>query len=122
MTKSIFFPKLHGLNLIEDKEMFAIVNIAGQQFRVTENSKHYVPLLQAEVDSELTLGEVFLYADEEGTKIGAPTVEGLSVSAKVLQHTKDDKVIVFKKKRRISYRRLKGHRQQLTQILITKIG
>jgi large subunit ribosomal protein L21 len=102
--------------------MFAIVNIAGQQFKVTENSKHYVPLLHADVESELTFDEVLLLADENGTKVGAPNVEGLKVYAKVLQHTQDDKVIVFKKKIRIGYRRLKGHRQDLTQIQITKIG
>ncbi len=102
--------------------MFAIVNIAGQQFKVSENEKHYVPLLDAEVESELTFDEVLLLADENETKVGTPTVDGLKVYAKVLQHTQDDKVIVFKKKRRISYRRLKGHRQDLTQIQVTKIG
>jgi large subunit ribosomal protein L21 len=98
-----------------------VVDILGQQFRVTENKKYYVPRLNAEVDSEVEFDSVLLINDDNGTKIGAPTVKGAKVTAKVLEHLKDDKVIVFKKKRRKGYRVKKGHRQQLSRIEVTKI-
>ena len=101
--------------------MFAIVNIAGQQFKVVENTKYYVPKLEADVDSEVTFDEVLLLSNEDNTAIGTPFVAGKKVEAKVLQHVKDDKVIVFKKKRRTGYQKSNGHRQQLTQIQVTKI-
>jgi large subunit ribosomal protein L21 len=102
--------------------MFAVVNIAGQQFKVLENEKYYVPRLKAEPNAELTFDSVLLLGDENSTKVGSPTVQGAKVQAKVLEHLKDDKVIVFKKKRRISYRRKRGHRQFLTRIEVTKIS
>ncbi len=102
--------------------MFAVVDIAGQQFKVTENETHYVPKLDAEADASVTFDSVLLYNDGKETKVGAPTVEGVKVEAKVLEHLKDEKVIVFKKKRRKSYKVKNGHRQQLTKIEITKIG
>lgn len=102
--------------------MFAVVDIAGQQFKVTENTKHYVPRLQDELNSEISFEKVLLYSDDAGTKIGVPYVNGIKVSAKVLEHVKDNKVLVFKKKRRTGYDKLNGHRQQLTRIEITKIG
>jgi large subunit ribosomal protein L21 len=102
--------------------MFAVVNILGEQFKVTPNGKYNVPKLEAEPDAEMTFDSVVLFADENGTKIGNPFVKDMKVTAKVLEHIKDDKVIVFKKKRRISYKRLKGHRQELSVIEVTKIG
>jgi len=102
--------------------MFAVVDIAGQQFKVAENETHYVPRMDGEVDSSVTFDSVLLFNDGKETKVGAPTIEGLKVEAKVLEHVKDDKVIVFKKKRRKSYKKKNGHRQQLTKIEITKIG
>jgi large subunit ribosomal protein L21 len=102
--------------------MFAVVDIAGQQFNVEENTKYYVPKLDAEVDSEITFDKVLLMSKGKDTKVGAPVVEGAAVTAKVLEHIKDEKVIVFKKKRRKSYRVKNGHRQQLTRIEVTKIG
>jgi len=102
--------------------MFAVVNIAGQQFNVEENTKYYVPKLEADVDSEITFDEVLLLSKGKSTKVGTPMVDGVAVTAKVLEHLKDDKVIVFKKKRRKSYRVKNGHRQQLTRIEVTKIG
>ena len=101
--------------------MFAVVNIAGQQFKVTENMKYYVPRLNAEINTDITFDNILLYSDEKDIKIGAPLIEGISVKAKVLEHLKDDKVIVFKKKRRKSYKIKNGHRQQLTKIEVTKI-
>ena len=102
--------------------MFAVVDIAGQQFKVEENNKYYVPKLKVEPETDITFDRVLMLSDENQTKVGAPLVAGVTVVAKVLEHVKDDKVIVFKKKRRKSYRRLKGHRQQLTRIEVTKIG
>jgi large subunit ribosomal protein L21 len=102
--------------------MFAVVDIAGQQFKVTENETHYVPKLDVEADASVTFDSVLLFNDGKETKVGAPTVEGVKVEAKVLEHLKDEKVIVFKKKRRKSYKVKNGHRQQLTKIEITKIG
>ena len=102
--------------------MFAVVDIAGQQFNVEENTKYYVPKLEADVDSEITFDKVLLLSKGKSTKVGTPVVDGVAVTAKVLEHLKDDKVIVFKKKRRKSYRVKNGHRQQLTRIEVTKIG
>lgn len=102
--------------------MFAVVDINGQQFKVKENQKYYVPKLNKKPNSKISFNSVILLGDEKGTKIGNPNVEGLKVSAKILEHVKDDKVIVFKKKRRKGYEKKNGHRQQLTRIEITKIG
>jgi len=102
--------------------MFAVVDIAGQQFKVLENKKYYVPRLKEETDSDITFDNVLVVSDGKETKIGAPHVEGAKVEAKILEHLKDDKVIVFKKKRRKSYKTFNGHRQHLTRIEVTKIG
>lgn len=102
--------------------MFAVVDILGQQFKVSENTQYYVPKLDEEPEKSVTFKNVLMLVDESGTKIGSPYVDGVKVSAKVLQHLKDDKVIVFKKKRRTGYDKKNGHRQQLTKIEITKIG
>jgi large subunit ribosomal protein L21 len=102
--------------------MFAVVNIAGQQFKVEENGKYYVPRLKEEPETEVSFGEVLLYSDDKNVKVGTPFVKKLKVTAKVIEHIKDDKVIVFKKKRRTNYQKKNGHRQQLTRIEITGIG
>ncbi len=102
--------------------MIAVVDIQGQQFKVSENNKYYVPRLNAEPETEVTFNNVLSLIDENETKIGTPYVSGIKVDAKVLNHVKDDKVIVFKKKRRTGYEKKNGHRQQLTRIEITKIG
>ncbi len=102
--------------------MFAVVNIAGQQFKVEEKGKYYVPRLKEEPDSEVSFNEVLLYSDDKIVKVGSPYLKKSKVIAKVLEHIKDDKVIVFKKKRRTNYQKKNGHRQQLTKIEITSIG
>ena len=102
--------------------MIAVVDILGQQFKVTENTKYYVPRLKEELETEVTFDQVLLLSDGKETKVGSPVVKGAKVTARVLEHLKDEKVIVFKKKRRKGYRRLKGHRQQLTRIEVTQIG
>lgn len=102
--------------------MFAVVDILGQQFKVSENTKYYVPRLTGEPESEVTFDKVLLFNDGKATKVGNPSVNGVKVKAKVLEHIKDDKVLVFKKKRIISYKKMRGHRQHLTRIEVTKIG
>jgi len=102
--------------------MFAVVDIAGQQFRVTEKTKYYVPRLKADAETDITFESVLLFSDENGTKVGSPLLNGVKVQARVLEHLKDDKVIVFKKKRRKGYRVKNGHRQLLSRIEIIKIG
>lgn len=102
--------------------MYAIVNIAGQQFKVQENTPVFVHRLEANEGDSVNFDQVLLVDNNGSVKVGAPTVAGASVSAKVLSHIKGDKVIVFKKKRRKGYRKLNGHRQQLTKIQIEKIS
>ncbi|MBU0560139.1 MAG: 50S ribosomal protein L21 [Bacteroidetes bacterium] len=102
--------------------MFAVVDIAGQQFNVEQNVKYYVPKLDADAETEVTFDKILVYSDGKKVKVGAPTVSGVKVTAKVLEHLKDEKVIVFKKKKRKSYKVKNGHRQQLTRIEVTKIG
>lgn len=102
--------------------MFAVVDIAGHQYKVAESKKCFVPRLDAEPNAELTFSSVMLVASDSGTKVGTPYVENASVQVKVIEHVKEDKVIVFKKKRRISYKKKVGHRQPLTRIEVLKIN
>ena len=101
--------------------MYAIVNIAGQQFKVSENQNLYVHRLANDEGSSVEFNNVLLVDNDGKITIGSPTVSGASVSAKVLSHLKGDKVIVFKKKRRKGYRLKRGHRQYLTRIQIETI-
>ena len=101
--------------------MYAIVEIAGQQFKVSKDLKVYVHRLTNEEGSKVSFDKVYLVDDNGSITIGAPAIEGASVEAKVLQHLKGDKVIVFKKKRRKGYKKRNGHRQYLTQIVIEGI-
>jgi large subunit ribosomal protein L21 len=102
--------------------MYAVVEIAGQQYTVSATAKIYVPKLQAEVGTKVTFDKVLLVGDEKKTTVGQPYVNGAQVEAKVLKHMKDDKVTVFKKKKRKGYRVRKGHRQQFTQVEITGLS
>jgi large subunit ribosomal protein L21 len=102
--------------------MYAIVEIAGQQFKVSKDLKVYVHRLANEEGSKVSFDKVLLLDDNGTITLGAPAIEGASVEAKVLQHLKGDKVIVFKKKRRKGYKKRNGHRQYLTQILVEGIS
>ena len=102
--------------------MYAIVEIAGHQFKVSKDLKVYVNRLASEEGSKITFDKVLLLDDNGLITLGAPAIEGASVEAKVLQHLKGDKVIVFKKKRRKGYKKRNGHRQYLTQIVIEGIS
>lgn len=102
--------------------MYAIVEIAGQQFKVEKDQKVYVHRLQHEEGASVQFDKVMLLDNGSSVTVGLPTVSGASVKAKVLTHLKGDKVIVFKKKRRKGYRKLNGHRQCFTQIQIEAIN
>lgn len=101
--------------------MYAIVEIAGQQFKVEQDRKVYVHRLDAEEGAQVEFSNVLLIEDGSTVKVGTPMVEGAKVTAKVLSHLKGDKVIIFKKKRRKTFERKNGHRQFLTQIQIEAI-
>ena len=101
--------------------MYAIVNIAGQQFKVENNRKMFVHRLDTEPGSSLEFNEVLLLEDDGRVVVGKPFVEGATVVAKVIEHLKADKVLVFKKKRRKGYQKLNGHRQYMTRIEIEGI-
>ena len=102
--------------------MYAIVEIAGQQFKVAKDQKVYVHRLAQEEGSKVSFDQVYLLDDGKAVTIGAPAITGASVEAKVVKHLKGDKVIVFKKKRRKGYRVKNGHRQALTELLIEGIS
>jgi large subunit ribosomal protein L21 len=102
--------------------MYAIVDIAGQQFKVAKDQKVYVHRLDAKTGSKVSFDQVLLLDDGGKVTVGAPAIANASVEAKVVKHLKDDKVIVFKKKRRKGYRVKNGHRQSLSEIVIESIG
>jgi len=101
--------------------MYAIVSIAGQQMKVTENDSVIVHRLDAKEGDKVEFDQVLLVEDGGKVTVGAPLVSGAKVSATVVNHVKGDKVIVFKKKRRKGYQKSNGHRQQLTEIQINGI-
>ncbi|WP_010177645.1 50S ribosomal protein L21 [Aquimarina agarilytica] len=101
--------------------MYAIVEIAGQQFKVAKDQKVFVHRLAGNEGDTITFDNVLLTADGDQITVGAPAIEGAQVGAKISRHLKGDKVIVFKKKRRKGYRKKNGHRQSLTEIVIESI-
>ncbi|OBX25310.1 large subunit ribosomal protein L21 [Gelidibacter algens] len=101
--------------------MYAIVEIAGQQFKVVKDQKVFVHRLATEEGKTVSFDNVLLIGDGDTITLGAPAIDGAQVGAKVLSHLKGDKVIVFKKKRRKGYRVKNGHRQSLTEIVIESI-
>ena len=101
--------------------MYAIVEIAGLQYKVQKDQRVYVHRLAGNEGDKLTFDRVMLAEDKNGITVGAPVIEGASVTASILSHVKADKVIIFKKKRRKGYDKKTGHRQPMTQILISDI-
>ena len=101
--------------------MYAIVEIAGLQYKVQKDQRVYVHRLAGNEGDKLTFDSVLLGEDKNGITVGAPVIEGVSVTASILSHVKADKVIIFKKKRRKGYDKKTGHRQPMTQILISDI-
>ena len=102
--------------------MYAIVEIAGQQFKVAKDQKVYVHRLQNEEGAKVSFDKVLLLDNGSNVTVGAPAIKGAEVTAKILGHLKGDKVIVFKKKRRKGFRKKNGHRQFLTEIQIEGIA
>lgn len=101
--------------------MYAIVEMAGQQFKVAKDQKVYVHRLQTEEGKKVTFDNVLLLDDGTNVTVGAPAIDGAAVEAKVIKHLRGDKVIVFHKKRRKGYKKKNGHRQSLTEIVIESI-
>jgi large subunit ribosomal protein L21 len=101
--------------------MYAIVDIAGQQFKVKQAQKLKVHRLEAEAGKHVELDKVLMMSDGKTVTVGTPMVEGARVAAKVISHGKGDKVLVFKKKRRKGYQKLNGHRQYITELWIEAI-
>ncbi|MFH0760785.1 MAG: 50S ribosomal protein L21 [Bacteroidota bacterium] len=101
--------------------MYAIVDIAGQQFKVEKDQKVFVHRLENEEGTDVEFEKVLLVDNGSKIQVGNPVVKGAKISAKVLSHMKGDKVLVFKKKRRKGYQKLNGHRQYFSQIQIQDI-
>jgi large subunit ribosomal protein L21 len=101
--------------------MYAVVEIAGQQFKVEKDQKVYVNRLEGKEGSKISFDNILMLDNSGKIVVGDPVVKGASVEAKIVKHLKDDKVIVFKKKRRKGYKVKNGHRQALTQIIVENI-
>jgi large subunit ribosomal protein L21 len=102
--------------------MYAIVDIAGQQFKVQKDQKIFVHRLEGEEGSQVEFSQVLLVDDNGKVSVGTPEVEGASVTAKIIAHLKGDKVLVFKKKRRKGYQKMNGHRQFFSEITVESIN
>ncbi len=103
--------------------MYSIIEQGGSQYKVSPGDTIRVPLMDASEGAEITVERVLLTSTDEGKiRIGTPVVEGASVTAKVLGHNKDKKILIIKRKRRKDYRRKNGHRQQYTKLKILSIN
>lgn len=107
--------------ILKQIEMYAIVEIAGQQMKVEQGRKIYVHRLVNAEGETVVFDKVLLVDNDGAVKVGAPVVEGASVKATVLEHVKGEKVLVFKKKRRKGYQKMNGHRQYMTKIQIEEV-
>lgn len=101
--------------------MYAIVDIAGQQFKVKQGQEVFVNRLEGEEGTDLEFDQVLLIDNEGDIKIGTPVVDGARVSAKIISHLRGDKVVIFKKKRRKGYQKASGFRSDLSKVVIEKI-
>ena len=102
--------------------MYAIVDISGKQFKVTEDQTLFVPKMQGEAGASVSFDQVLVVDSDGKVNVGTPQVKGAKVSGKILEQVKGDKVLVFKKKRRKGYKNLNGHRQEFTKVQIEKIS
>lgn len=101
--------------------MYAVIRTGGKQYKVSEGQRIRVEKINGDVGETISIGEVLLLGKEEGVEVGNPVVPGASVEAEILSHGKGEKIYVFKKKRRKGYRKMKGHRQWYTELLIKEI-
>lgn len=102
-------------------DRYAIVNVAGQQCKVLPDNVFRAPKLEAEVGSKVSLDKVMLVSDGKKVDVGRPYLDGMVIEGEVVRHGRDDKITVFKKKRRKNYRRTRGHRQQFTEIHVKSL-
>lgn len=102
--------------------MYAIVDIAGQQLKVSKDQYVYTPKIEGAAGAAVSFDKVLLLDNGKGVEVGAPVLSGVKVSGKILEQVKGDKLIVFKKKRRKGYAKKNGHRQQYTKVQIESIG
>lgn len=102
--------------------MYAVIETGGKQYRVSAGDKLRVEKLSGEAGSQVTFDKVLLLGKDEGAVVGAPYIEGAAVTGKIVEHGKDDKVIVFKYRRKKNYRKFRGHRQQFTSVEIEGIN
>jgi large subunit ribosomal protein L21 len=117
-----FYIFAHPKKLKYHYSMYAIVNIAGQQFKVEKGKKVFVHRLAGEVGEDVTFDKVMLISNDDKVNVGAPYLPDAVVLAQIVSHLRGDKVLVFKKKRRKTYQKLNGHRQNFTEILIEDIS
>ncbi|MEM6781898.1 MAG: 50S ribosomal protein L21 [Pseudomonadota bacterium] len=101
--------------------MFAVIRTGGKQYKVEKNDKIHVEKLEDKEGASVTIDDVLMLSDGKSPKVGSPTVSGAKVVAKVVEHVRSPKIVVFKKKRRHNYRRKAGHRQNMTVLEITDI-
>jgi large subunit ribosomal protein L21 len=102
--------------------MYAIVEIAGQQFKVAQNDEIFVHRLEGDPGTKIDFDQVLLVDNDGKITVGKPLVEGTSITGKILDHVRGDKVVIFKKKRRKGYEKESGHRQDFSKVLIESIG
>ena len=103
-------------------DQYAVVEVAGCQLKVMANTVVRIPKSDAEVGAELSFDKVMLLSDGQKVEIGTPYLEGKAVRAEIIRHGKGEKIRIFKKKRRKTYRKTNGHRQQFTEVRIKEIG
>lgn len=115
-------PSKRETNIFKLHQMYAIVEIAGHQYKVQKDQQLFVNRLQEQEGAKVSFNDVLLIADGSKITVGAPAVEGASITAKVVKHLKGDKVLVFKKKRRKGYIKKNGHRQYLTELVVESIS
>jgi len=111
-----------NFKLRDDSNMYAVIETGGKQYRVGLGQRLRVETLPAESGATVALDRVLMVADGEAVQVGTPVLDGAQVEAEVLGHGRGDKILVFKKKRRKNYRRRMGHRQNFTELRITRIG
>ncbi|MDR3279763.1 MAG: 50S ribosomal protein L21 [Synergistaceae bacterium] len=102
--------------------MYAVIETGGKQYRVSEGDKLRIEKLDAEPGSTVEITDVLLLGKDDGPVVGTPKVAGASVKLSVIEHDKEDKVIIFKYRRKKNYRRFRGHRQQYTEVKVESIN
>jgi large subunit ribosomal protein L21 len=108
--------------MTEKSTSYAVIRTGGKQYRVTPGQRVHIEKLEQNVGDEVTFSDVLFLKDGEKAEVGRPTVSGAAVSAKILRQFRAKKVLVFKKRRKKGYKKLQGHRQNLTEVLINTVN